>query len=465
MSSPRHRSFLSTAGEAPAATLAEAVRHGLAPDGGLYLPRELPPLPPSFFARLGGMELAESASRVAEHLLGADLEPAVLREIVSDTLSFPIPLVRLTDRIRVLELFHGPTLAFKDVGARFLARLMARTRSGERAHSRAPLRQDPGHCGDDTLTILVATSGDTGGAVARAFFGVAGTRVAILYPRGKVSPLQERQFTTLGGNVRAFAVDGTFDDCQRLVKEAFVDRELQARLALTSANSINVGRLLPQIFYYFHAAAQLAADERRRPLLFSTPSGNFGNLAAGLIAKRLGLACRFIAATNVNDVVPEYLESGVYSPRPSARTISNAMDVGDPSNFARILHLYAQNLGALRDDLTGRRYDDAATRRAIAEVDSEHGYLMDPHTAVGYLALRDHLAAEDSTSPRSGAGETLGIVLSTAHPAKFGEVVEPVIGRQIELPPQLAERLEEPVLSEPLASDVAELKRRLLDWE
>ncbi len=431
--------FISTSGKASAATLAEAVRRGLAPDGGLYFPSELLPLPSSFLARLGGMELGESASRVAEHLLGNDLEPAVLSGIVRDALDFPIPLVRLTDRIRVLELFHGPTLAFKDVGARFLARLMAKTRTGDR-----------------TLTILVATSGDTGGAVAQAFFGVEGTRVAILYPHGQVSPLQERQFTTLGGNVRAFAVDGTFDDCQWLVKEAFVDDELQARLALTSANSINIGRLLPQIFYYFHAAAQLDADERGRPLLFSTPSGNFGNLAAGLIAKRLGLACRFIAATNVNDVVPEYLTTGAYAPRPSQRTISNAMDVGDPSNFARILHLYAQDWDALRADLVGRRYDDAATRRAIAEVEREHGYLMDPHTAVGYLALRDTLAGEDDS--------TLGVVLSTAHPAKFGEVVEPVIRRDIDLPPQLAERLDAPVLSEPLASEVAELKQRLLDW-
>ncbi len=432
--------FLSTSGHAPAAALAEAVRRGLAPDGGLYFPRQLPPLPSSFLAELSGLELADSASRVAEHLIGADLEPAVLSGIVRDALDFPIPLVALTDRVRVLELFHGPTLAFKDVGARFLARLMAATRTGER-----------------TLTILVATSGDTGGAVAQAFFGVAGTRVAILYPEGKISPLQERQFTTLGGNVRAFATDGTFDDCQRLVKEAFVDDELQAGLDLTSANSINVGRLLPQIFYYFHAAAQLSDEERRRPLLFSTPSGNFGNLAAGLIAKRLGLDCRFIAATNVNDVVPEYLLTGVYSPRPSERTISNAMDVGDPSNFARILHLYGGDQDALCADLTGRRYDDGATRRAIAEIDREHGYLMDPHTAVGYLALRDALAGEDPS--------TLGIVLSTAHPAKFGEVVEPVIGRRIELPPQLAERLDAPVLSEPLANDVAELKRRLLDWE
>lgn len=432
--------FISTSGEAPAATLAEAVRRGLAPDGGLYFPSELRSLPRSFLAGLGGMELGESASRVAEHLLEGALDAEVPSAITRDALDFDIPLVRLTDRIRVLELFHGPTLAFKDVGARFLARLMAKTRSSER-----------------TLTILVATSGDTGGAVAQAFHGVEGTRVAILYPHGQVSPLQERQFATLGGNVRAFAVDGTFDDCQRLVKEAFVDDALQARLALTSANSINIGRLLPQIFYYFHAAAQLGEDERRCPLLFSTPSGNFGNLAAGLIAKRLGLACRFIAATNVNDVVPEYLMTGAYEPRPSQRTISNAMDVGDPSNFARILHLYTEDLDALRSDLVGRCYDDDATRRAIAEVEREHGYLMDPHTAVGYLALRDTLAGEDDS--------TLGVVLSTAHPAKFGEVVEPVIGRRIDIPPQLAERLDAPVLSEPLATEVTELKQRLLDWE
>ena len=432
-------SFISTSREAPAATLAEAVRRGLAPDGGLYVPRELPPLPPGALDDLSTLDLAGSASRVAEHLLGADLPPTTTGAIVRDALDFPIPMIRLTDRVRVLELFHGPTLAFKDVGARFLARLMAATRDDDR-----------------TLTILVATSGDTGGAVAQAFFGVAGTRVAILYPRGQVSPLQERQFTTLGGNVRAFAVGGTFDDCQRLVKDSFVDADLQRRLGLTSANSINIGRLLPQVFYYFHAVAQLTAEERRRPLLFCTPSGNFGNLAAGLIAKRLGLAARFIAATNVNDVVPEYLETGVYSPRPSLRTISNAMDVGDPSNLARIRHLYGDDLGALRADLTGRRYDDEATRRAIADVDRRYGYLMDPHTAVGYRALTDVLAGEDDSA--------LGVVLSTAHPAKFGEVVEPVIGRKIELPSHLAERLDAEVLSEPLAVDAGELKERLLAW-
>ncbi len=434
--------FVSTAGRAPRAGLAEAVRRGLAPDGGLYFPRRLEHLPPAFFAELAGMDLAESASRVAEHLMAGELEGGALRRIVREALDFPIPLVALTERLRILELFHGPTLAFKDVGARFLARLLAETSGGART-------------GERTLTVLVATSGDTGGAVAQAFFGVAGTRVAVLYPRGQVSPLQERQLATLGGNVRAFAVDGAFDDCQRLVKAAFADRELAGRLDLTSANSINVGRLLPQVFYYVHAAGQLAADGVDDPLLFVTPSGNFGNLTAGLIAKRLGLACRFVAATNVNDAVPEYLETGVYTPRPSRRTISNAMDVGDPSNFVRILHLYGGDLDALRADLSGRRYDDAATRRAIAGVDREHGYLMDPHTAVGVLAARDALA---------GDLDSVAVVLATAHPAKFREVVEPVVGREIDLPPRLAERLDHPLLSEPLANDAGELKRRLLDW-
>jgi threonine synthase len=432
--------FSSTAGLSPSVDLAEALRRGLAAAGGLFVPDALPPLPRSFFDELPGKSLHESAGAAIVHLLGDSLPAAVLRSVVEDALDFPVPLVRLGGRVHVLELFHGPTLAFKDVGARFLARLLAETRGGE-------------------LTVLVATSGDTGGAVAQAFFGVEGTRVAVLYPRGKVSALQERQFTTLGGNVRAFAVDGVFDDCQRLVKAAFADRDLGRRLGLTSANSINVGRLLPQILYYFHAAAQLEGYRAAAgpPLLFSTPSGNFGNLTAGLMARALGLDSRFIAATNVNDVVPEYLRTSIYRPRPSVPTISNAMDVGDPSNFVRIRHLYRDAPERLHDHLVGRSYDDGETAAAIREVDRERGYLMDPHTAVGYLALRDVLPER---SP-----ETVGIVLSTAHPAKFREVVEPVIGREIELPPQLASRLGHPVLSEELGNDVEELKARLLDWE
>lgn len=433
--------FLSTSGGVSPTSLSEALRRGLAPDGGLYVPIALDPMPPAFFERLPELDLPEIAESITLHLLGGDLTPEQCRVLVEETLDFPIPLVELRPGIWVLELFHGPTLAFKDVGARFLARLLASTQDQDR-----------------TLTVLVATSGDTGGAVAKAFYGVAGTRVAVLYPRGQVSPLQERQFTTLGGNIRAFEVDGAFDDCQRLVKEAFVDSTLVARLGLTSANSINVGRLLPQMFYYFHAMAQLKRldPEGTGDLLFSTPSGNFGNLTAGLMARSLGLAASFLAATNVNDVVPSYLVSGLFQPRDSVRTVSNAMDVGNPSNFVRIRHLYGDQLEALRRDVRGFAFDDAATRQAIRDVDREFGYLMDPHTAVGYLALLEDLT--------SRAGDTRGVVLSTAHPAKFLDVVEPVIGRKLDLPPALAERLAYPVLSEPIANSLPELKSKLSTW-
>ena len=301
----------------------------------------------------------------------------------------------------------------------------------------------------------MATSGDTGGAVAQAFHGVAGTRVAILYPDGKVSPVQERQFTTLGDNVRAFAVEGTFDDCQRLVNEAFADRDLAERVSLTSANSINVGRLLPQIVYYFHAAAQASRAGHTR-LLFCTPSGNFGNITAGLMAKRLGLDCGFVAATNANDVVPVYLETGVYEPRPSLRTISNAMDVGRPNNFIRILHLYGHDLEAIRRDVAGYRFSDVETRDIMARVDQEHGYLLDPHTAVGWAAVEHALASRDPG--------TYGIVLGTAHPAKFGEVVSPAIGRELELPDGLAQHLHKEVKSEPLSNELGPLRDILLSW-
>ncbi len=433
--------LLSTGGRVEPTPLNEALRRGLAPDGGLYVPQALEPLPAEFFEQLPENDLLEISERVVHHLLGDDLTREQCRDLVGEALDFPIPLVGLCPGIWILELFHGPTLAFKDVGARFLARLLARTSDPERP-----------------ATVLVATSGDTGGAVARAFFGVRGTRVAILYPRGKVSPVQERQFTTLGGNVQAYAVEGTFDDCQRLVKEAFRDQELVAALGLTSANSINIGRLLPQVLYYFHAAAQLKRQDpgETSDLLFSIPSGNFGNLTAGLIARRLGLEARFLAATNRNDVVPSYLASGIFQPRDSVRTVSNAMDVGNPSNFARILHLYEGKIEALRRDVQGFAFDDEATRAAIREIEAETGYVMDPHTAVGYLALREALPTR--------SGPTRGVVLATAHPAKFQEVVEPAIGRQIELPPALAERLQHPVLSKPLGKDLPELVSRLRQW-
>lgn len=421
-------------------SLPEALRLGPAPDGGLFLPERLEPLPQSFLAALPEMGLPEMAATVLERLTGGELDRPALEKLAAEALDFPLPLVRLGPDLAVLELFHGPTLAFKDVGARFLARLL-------------PLAAP----GTSELTVLVATSGDTGGAVAQAFAGVAGTRVAVLYPRGKVSPRQERQFATLGGNVRAFAVDGVFDDCQRLVKMAFADRELSTALGLTSANSINVGRLLPQALYYFAAAARLAADgDGARPRVFVTPSGNFGNLCAGLLAKKLGLEARFLAATNANDVVPEYLESGELRPRPSVATLSNAMDVGDPNNFPRILHLYGGDLEALRRDVSGVRVSDEETLEAILRHDRA-GYLADPHTAVG-------LAAWEKARGAYPEG-TLGIVLATAHPAKFAEAVEPALGRTLPLPEALAAPLARPLLAEELANDYAALREKLLAWD
>ena len=425
--------------------LAQALRLGPAPDGGLFMPTKLEPLSAATLARLRHADLAEIATSVLTHLLAKDLSRDNLRGVVEQALDFEIPLRQITDRLAVLEIFHGPTLAFKDVGARCLARLLAATRSDA-------TRSDATRSGA-TSTILVATSGDTGGAVAQAFHGVEGTRVAILYPEGKVSPVQERQFTTLGDNVLAFAVDGTFDDCQRLVNEAFADRDLAARVNLTSANSINVGRLLPQIVYYFHAAAQANQLGHER-LVFCTPSGNFGNLTAGLMAKRLGLSCRFVAATNANDVVPFYLQSGRFEPRPSTKTISNAMDVGRPNNFVRILHLYQGDLDAIRRDITGYSRTDAETRCTIARVYEQTDYLLDPHTAVGWSALEQELKNDE---------DSFGIVLGTAHPAKFGEVVAPAIGKQVPLPEALACHLDKEVKSKPLAPSLAPLKQALLD--
>jgi len=422
-------------------SLAEALRLGPAPDGGLFLPEKIDPLPATFRAGLAGRSHLDVASEVLAGLFGDELSREAIEKLVAAALDFELPLVRLDENLRVLELFHGPTLAFKDVGARFLARLL-------------PLCcQDEGE-----LTILVATSGDTGGAVAQAFWGVDGTRVAVLYPRGKVSPRQERQFTTLGGNVRAFAVDGVFDDCQRLVKRAFADRPLAQKLGLTSANSINVGRLLPQAIYYWTAAADLSREEpsRDRPLLFATPSGNFGNLCAGLLARRQGLPARFLAATNANDVVPEYLAGNDYQPRPSQATLSNAMDVGDPNNFVRILSLYGGDREAIRRDVEGARISDEETLATLLRYDREKGYLADPHTAVGLLALERALAHHPEG--------TLGIVLATAHPAKFAEAVEPALGRRLPLPEALAKNLESPVLAEELPNEYRALEEKLVSW-
>jgi threonine synthase len=414
--------WVSTRRASPAVPFVDALFAGTAPDGGLYFPDRFEPLDPGVLARLRNADLVDIAATVGAHLLRDDITEAQLAPLVRAALDFPVPLVQVTDRVWALELFHGPTLAFKDVGARVQARLLH-------------------HFTDGTpLTILVATSGDTGSAVAQAFHGVPDTRVFVLYPFGQVSDVQEAQMASLGGNVTAVAVHGTFDDCQRLVKQAFADDDLRRHVWLTPANSINLGRLLPQVFYYF-LLARLA-----RPPVVAVPSGNFGNLTAGLVAQRLGLAVtRFVAATNVNDAVPVYLRTGRYEPRPSVRTVANAMDVGAPSNFERILALYGHDLDAIRRDLGGAAYTDAQVVAEIARVHRDHGYLLDPHGAIGWLAVRDALAA--------GPSHATGVFLATAHPAKFREVVEPAIGRPLTLPPALAEALARPRSSTQMAAD------------
>lgn len=426
--------YVSTRGASPV-ELATAVRRGLAEDGGLYLPERLDALSPDWWAELPGRSLHDTASGLLDPFLEG-LGDDDKRRLIEDALDFPIPLVHLEDDVYVLELFHGPTLAFKDVGARLLARLMAHFAGS----------------GEVPLTVLVATSGDTGSAVAQAFLDVPGTRVAVLYPAGKVSAVQEKQFTTLGRNIQALAVDGTFDDCQRLVKQAFSDEGLARDLRLTSANSINIGRLLPQMVYYPHALSQLG--DAAAPV-FATPSGNFGNLTAGVLAERLGMPCRgFVAATNLNDVVPEYLLSGRFAPRPSRQTLSSAMDVGDPSNFERLLTLFSGDREAMGRRIRGSRHDDEATRTTIAEVYERRGYLLDPHTAVGLCGLRQ--ALRDDGGP--------GIVLATAHPAKFGEHIEPLLGLKIPLPERLAACLDRPSLALPLGRDFAGFEGFLRGW-
>jgi threonine synthase len=366
------------------------------------------------------MTLAHAGARILQPFVD-ELAGDALLAILEDALSFPIPLVEVEPGICALELFHGPTLAFKDVGARTMARLMAALFQGE-----------------NPLTILVATSGDTGSAVGHAFHEVPHTRVVILYPRGRISPTQEAQLTMFNGqatNVRAYATAGSFDDCQRLTKTAFADPVLSRRANLTSANSINIGRLLPQMIYYAHAAGQLAA---RAPFVFSTPSGNFGNLTAGLMAKRMGLPiARFVAATNANDVVPQYLATGRFEPRPSIHTVANAMDVGNPSNFDRLSWLYGGDRDAMCRDVTGSRHGDDEVRATIRKVYDERGYLLDPHSAIAYLGLKSQVVSGVSrTSP--------GVFLATAHPAKFAEIVEPIIGRAIEKPRPLVDALATP---------------------
>jgi len=404
--------YHSTNNPAHRVDLKEAILRSLPPDNGLYMPDTLPVLDPSFWQIWRELTFQEIGIAVADAFFGEDVPPQALVDIVEGTVSFDAPLVTLGPGDHVLELFHGPTLAFKDFGARFMARLMAwLTRDDDRL-----------------LTVLVATSGDTGGAVASAFLNVPGTRVIILYPKGKVSGLQEKQLTALGGNITALEIDGSFDDCQTLVKSAFLDRELSERLNLTSANSINLARLVPQSFYYIHAARQL--PESVTPT-FAIPSGNFGNLTAGLLAMQLGLEVdQMVAATNRNDVVPEYLQKGIYAPRPSVPTISNAMDVGAPSNFVRMQALFGGSWEAMKGRITGMTFSDDQTRAAIREVKSLYDYEIDPHGAIAWLAARKW---------RSNHPASATVSLETAHPAKFPDVMEAELGANcVEIPERLA---------------------------
>ena len=427
--------YYSTNKQAPIATLEEAVVKGLAGDKGLYMPERIERLDPQVIERMKEQSFHEIACTVARAFFGEDVEPEVLDQIVCDTLSFETPVVEVKDPIYSLELFHGPTLAFKDVGGRFMARLLGYF-----------LRKE----GLKEVNVLVATSGDTGSAVANGFLGVPGIHVYVLYPKGKVSPIQECQFTTLGQNITALEIDGTFDDCQALVKAAFMDEALNAHMKLTSANSINVARFLPQSFYYFNAWAQLARQGKADELVVCVPSGNFGNITAGLFAHRMGLPIkRFVAANNRNDVFLAYLQTGVYTPRPSVATLANAMDVGNPSNFARIIDLYSyEQICAL---ISGYRYTDEQIAEAIRRCYAETGYLLDPHGACGYQAL------EASLRP----GET-GIFLETAHPAKFKGTVDQILGADIEIPAQLRAFMAGQKQSIELSKDFEGFKRFLL---
>ena len=427
--------YYSTNKQAPIATLEEAVVKGLAGDKGLYMPERITRLDPQVIEQMKEQSFHEIACTVARAFFGEDVEPETLDQIVCDTLSFETPVVEVKDPIYSLELFHGPTLAFKDVGGRFMARLLGYF-----------IRKE----GLKEVNVLVATSGDTGSAVANGFLGVPGIHVYVLYPKGKVSPIQECQFTTLGQNITALEIDGTFDDCQALVKAAFMDEALNAHMKLTSANSINVARFLPQSFYYFNAWAQLARQGKADELVVCVPSGNFGNITAGLFAHRMGLPIkRFVAANNRNDVFLEYLQTGVYTPRPSVATLANAMDVGNPSNFARIIDLYSyEQICAL---ISGYRYTDEQIAEAIRRCHAETGYLLDPHGACGYQALKAALRP----------GET-GVFLETAHPAKFKGTVDQILGADIEIPAKLRAFMAGQKQSIELSKDFEGFKRFLL---
>jgi threonine synthase len=402
--------FYSTNNRTQTVELREAVTKGLAPDNGLYMPERIPALPPTFIENLHNLSFSEIGFQVAKNILSGTLPDEELRKIVDHTIQFDAPLIEIEPNVHALELFHGPTLAFKDFGARFMSQMLGYFAKQQ----------------DQEIVILVATSGDTGSAVANGFLGVEGTKVVVLYPSGKVSDIQEKQFTTLGQNITALEVDGTFDDCQRLVKQAFLDNELRKAYFLTSANSINIARLIPQSFYYFRAYAQL--KETRKKVLFSVPSGNFGNLTGGLLAQKMGLPVhKFIAATNANDVVPEYLQTKKFNPKASLATISNAMDVGNPSNFVRMVDLFNEDFEKINQHIAGYSFSDQQTREAMRTIYKNKGYVMDPHGAVGYLGLKSWINQHP-------AEDAVGIFLETAHPAKFKDVVEETLGSEIKIP-------------------------------
>lgn len=429
--------FCSTNKKTEPVSFKEAVLEGIADDGGLFMPTEIPKLSKDFFNNINSLSFQEISYAVARVFLGDEIPPQTLKQIIDDAINFDAPLIEIDENIKVLELFHGPTLAFKDFGARFMSRTMSY------------FREQSNH----EITILVATSGDTGSAVANGFFNVEGIRVVLLYPSEKVSRIQEQQLTTLGGNISALEVEGTFDDCQRMVKEAFADKEITSKITLSSANSINIARLLPQSFYYFSAYSQL--KDRSKSLIFSVPSGNFGNLTAGLIAYEMGLPVeRFIAATNINDVFPVFLKTGIFNAKASVQTISNAMDVGNPGNLARIIFLYG-NPQSIAEKIFSCSFSDAETKNGIKDLYSKTSYIIDPHGAVGYLALKDYIN-------QTGLKSYNGIVLETAHTAKFPEVIEETIGVEVNLPENLKSCMEKEKVSVKISSNVKELKNFLL---
>lgn len=441
--------YYSTNRQSPLASLEEAVVRGLATDKGLYMPEQIKKLPKEFYDGIAEMSFQEIAYRVADAFFGEDIPAEELKHIVYDTLAFDAPVVHVDGNIHSLELYHGPTLAFKDVGARFMARLLGYFNGQQTTVNR---QRSTDKVAMTEVNVLVATSGDTGSAVANGFLGVEGIHVYVLYPKGKVSAIQEAQFTTLGQNITAIEVDGVFDDCQRLVKSAFMDAELNAHMQLTSANSINVARFLPQAFYYFYAYAQMKRMGKADELVFCVPSGNFGNITAGLFAQRMGLPVkRFIAANNSNDIFYQYLQTGEYRPRPSVLTIANAMDVGDPSNFARIVDLYEGSHAEICSRISGATYSDEQIAATLADTYERTGYLLDPHGACGYRALSEMLQPGEQ-----------GVFLETAHPAKFRDTVEGIIKAEVVIPEKLQAFMRGTKQSVPMTAQLEDFKAYLM---